>query len=71
MMNSLKKLFFVTFLGLALSFSATASTQGFGQEKKVPEPVKEREKQDKKDDQKDRRNDDKKDDRRGGDKKKP
>ena len=71
-MNSLKKFFFASFLGLALSISGAANTQGSGQDKKPPEPVKERDKQDKKDDQKDRKNDDKKnDDRRGGDKKKP
>ena len=71
-MNSLKKFFFASFLGFALSISGAASMQGFGQDKKPPEPVTERDKQDKKDDQKDRKNDDKKnDDRRGGDKKKP
>ncbi|MEO6727208.1 MAG: hypothetical protein ABIU20_02085 [Blastocatellia bacterium] len=72
MMNSLKKFFFTSLISLALSISGAANTQGFGQDKKPPEPVKERDKQDKKDDQKDRKNDDKKnDDRRGNDKKKP
>ncbi|MEP7336473.1 MAG: hypothetical protein ABI977_01800 [Acidobacteriota bacterium] len=70
MMKSLKKLFSVSFLSLALAVSGAAGVQGFGQDKKPPEPVKEREKQnDKKDDRKD--DNKKNDDRRSGDKKKP
>ena len=73
MMKSLKKLVFASSLGLALALSGAAGTQSFAQEKKPPEPVKEREKRDdRRDNQKDRRDDNKKnDDRRGGDRKKP
>ena len=72
MMKSLKKPFSVSFLSLALAVSG-AGVQGYGQDKKPPEPVKEREKQnDKKDDRRDSKDDNKKnDERRGGDKKKP
>lgn len=69
MMKSLKKFFSVSFLSLALAVSGAAGAQGFGQDKKPPEPVKEREKQDKKEDRKD--DNKKNDDRRSGDKKKP
>ena len=73
MMKSLKKLFSVSFLSLALAVSGTAGAQGSGQDKKTPEPVKEREKQnDKKGDRRDSKDDNKKnDERRGSDKKKP
>jgi hypothetical protein len=73
MMKSLNKLFFAFFLSLTLAVSGAAGAQGFGQDKKPPEPVKEREKQnDKKDERRDSKNDNKRnDDRRSGDKKKP
>jgi len=73
MLKSLKKLIFAVSVSLALAVCGTANThsaQGFGQEKKDKEPVKERDKQpDKKDDRKDDKKKD--DDRRGGEKKKP
>ena len=62
----------MSFLSLALAVSGTAGAQSFGQDKKQPEPVKEREKQnDKKDERRDSKDDKKNDERRGGDKKKP
>src|SRR5438046_531554 len=69
-MKAVKKFLFAVSISLALALTGVANTQGFGQDRKPKDPVKEKQKPDSKKEEK--KNEEKENDgKKGGNRKKP